>query len=350
MDTALAAYATDLRRRILSPTADAILPPADHPTTQDISPTLPPHHATAAIRGRTLTTLDPHDIFTFIAHLNRAENLHEATWDASTVTADEPGVDQFGIREREQRIERWRADYHHYVRQLAEHHADQLLYRALPVVIHHQAQQSFYYDQLLATIALADAHGLDTASLITAIATNDQHDLGASLLTTRDPTVELRTRADRWIHTHAADPASTHLNGPETLPTADVQDLLPAIAHMNIPAEVLYHDPTPAFHALKDLPYTGLFRPIPDYPDRNESLAEYATLLRDRIENEQHQLSNLINDTPPRGTEQAASEHIPQSASRRSPPPADPRAQAKARRRSQLNRQPGTSHRTRRSP
>lgn len=343
MDTPLAAYATELRHRLLSPTADAILQPADAPTDQDMSTALPPQYATATIRGETLTTLNPHDSIPFIACLNRTENLHAATVDATAVTADDdPDLDAYGTHEREQRIERWRDDYHHFIRQLADHHADHLLYRALPVLIHHQAQQSFHYDQLLATIALADAHGLDTASLITAIATNDQQDLGASLLTEPDPAAALRARADAWIHTHAADPSAIHLNCQETLPTADSNDLVQTVEHTGTRTDVLRLNPTAGFHALNDFPYTNRFRPIPNYPGRDETIAQYAADLRDRIEHQQRELANFVGGSPTRHTKHTAPENISRPTDRRTPPIAEPGTRTKFH---QRNRSQGTSRR-----
>ena len=346
-DTQLAAYATELRHRILPPTADAVLQP-DSTAAQNISATLSPRSAIATIRSETLTTLDPQASITFIAHLNRAEILHETTSDAPPITADDLDLAQFGIHERKQRIERWRADYHHYIRQLAEHHADHLLYRALPVVIHHQAQRSFHYDQLLATIALAHAHGLDIVTLVTDVATNNHHDLGASLLLAHDPAAELRARADAWIYTHATDLCGAHLNRQETLPTAEANDLAHAIAQLNVPTEVLHPNLILEFRALKHLPYSGRFRPIPNYPGRDEALARYAADLRDRIEHEQKKLADLTRENRADPMRRTAPEPISQPTDLHDPPVTRSRTATRSLRRSEFKRPRPTSRRTRR--
>ncbi len=148
-----------------------------------------------------------------------------------------------------------RADYHHYVKELADAHTERALYIALPAVLYRIARSSRHWTPLLDTIALADAHGLDTNTLIAAISTDNYNDLGASLLIAPDPARELQTRADAWIHQHHPD--------------AD------------------FTDDAMSFHALTDLPYTEQLRPIPNHPHQDERLTDFAHELRRRIEQAQ---------------------------------------------------------------
>ncbi|MBF6110456.1 relaxase domain-containing protein [Nocardia terpenica] len=251
-NAALTAFAEQLRQRLLTPNVDVLLPPND-----------------TVAAPQTPTRIPDFD----------------------------PGsaVDQFGPAERRARIDRLIADYHHYIRELAHDYIDDLLYRALPVVVHRQAQQSRHYDQLLDTIALADAHRLDIQSLIAAIATNDHRDLATSLLLARDPSVELRTRADFWIHDHShgtAPPAVIHFNQLETLTDTHKPDpLRKATAEINSASHTLQHPPRPHFRALDHLPYTCRLRPIPQHTEHTDHRAEFATALRHRINDEQDQLA-----------------------------------------------------------
>ncbi|MFJ9365734.1 hypothetical protein ACIRRA_15140 [Nocardia sp. NPDC101769] len=99
--------------------------------------------------------------------------------------------------------------------------------------------------------------------MISAITTDNYNDLGASLLMVRDPARELRDRADTWILQHFP-----------TNETASEQ----------------------SFRALTNLPYTSEFRPIPDYPGRDEQLADFADELRQRAE----KLRRRVEQTRPR--------------------------------------------------
>ena len=86
--------------------------------------------------------------------------------------------------------------------------AGYLLDRALPAAQHTEIAASGHYQDVLATIATADAHGLDARALVTAITDprSPDPDLVVDPLTgARDPAAVLRSRADTWISTHHHD-------------------------------------------------------------------------------------------------------------------------------------------------
>ncbi|MFG1795807.1 MobF family relaxase [Nocardia sp. NPDC049149] len=178
---------------------------------------------------------------------------------------------------------RTRAAYDHAYQLLADARGAYLLDRALPVVLSHTTAQSPTYQQLLDTIALADAHGLDTCELVASIATSNFHDLGESLATARDLAALLRSRADTWIRNqrHVTPPAVA------TAPVATLTDLpsQPAsalVADMNINAVVGL--PHHRFRALHDDPCTDIARPLPArHPGMDIELASHAAQLRQRI-------------------------------------------------------------------
>lgn len=242
MDRQLRDYTRELRRRLLTPTADTLLHDSEDATTTALLP-------------------------------------------AADFEPSEPP-----LALRRQRIERLCSDYHHYVAELANRRTEQLLDRALPVVLYRLAGGSRHWNALLDTVALADAHGLDTMALVGAIATDNHNDLGASLLEIHDPAAELRRRADVWIWEHVPIPPELlpKLNQLETL--TESTDVHRSMFLNGLPgrdAEILAHAPRPRrFHALTDMPYGGTFRPIPNHSDRDNALADYAAELRNRIEHE----------------------------------------------------------------
>ncbi|MFJ4649677.1 MobF family relaxase [Nocardia sp. NPDC088792] len=310
-DTELATYAHELRRRILSNTPPAAADPATStllpdtppgadtpdepaPTTENLVP------AIAMAPKETLCATDTYDAARLIADLNTHETL---THTDTVVHHTEPSHREPAVSS--ERLDRMRADYHHYVKELADTHTDQRLYRALPAVLYQLATNSRHWPGLLDTIALADAHQLDTNTLIAAITTDNYNDLGASLLLVHDPAQELRDRADTWIQHQL----------PQTAPT----------------------DGT-TFRALTHSPYTGQFRPIPDYPCHDQRLADFASELRTRIEN--HQPTHPTS-TPSAPVSLTAPDPAPRSSAPR-------KAAASTTRRRIKPEAPGAPHRPRR--
>ncbi|WP_405132934.1 MobF family relaxase [Nocardia sp. NBC_01388] len=277
MDAALLNYAHELRRRLLGPNADTALP--DTENRQNVPPASPDNLPNAdeiqrpdlpssvVWHAETLTATTSYDPLAFIARLNAVETLTTEPGPLPEASADRwpPSVSA-------ERLARMHSDYHDYVKELADAHTDRTLYRAMPAVLYRLAVNSRHWNALLDTIALADAHQLDTTTLIAAITTDNYNDLGASLLLAGDPARELRDRADLWIHHHLPHSEPTH---------------------------------TAVFRALTDSPYPGQFRPIPDYPGRDEQLADFASELRTRIDNAQsphHTPATASATTPPAPT------------------------------------------------
>ncbi len=178
---------------------------------------------------------------------------------------------------------RIRLAFGHAYELLAHERAEHLLDRALPTVFLHDARKSTKYVDLLDTLALADAHGLDTGELVACIATNDYQDLGESLTNARDTAAVLRARADRWIHNRLPAQPNPLTTAPiETLPTASQDSLIRLIAQLNT-ASTLTTAPQ-SFRALRDAPSPGRCPPIPTpFPGIDTDLAEYASELRRRI-------------------------------------------------------------------
>ncbi|MQY24419.1 MobF family relaxase [Nocardia macrotermitis] len=142
---------------------------------------------------------DPHTPITMFAKaLARQDDNLSAT---DTMRAEQTAADR-----------RIRTTYTEVYQQLADARGTYLLDHALPGIFFHEATHSEHFQTLLDTIALADAHGLDTHELTTAIATDNHQDHGESLTNTDDTAAVLHTRADRWIHD----------NLPPTPPTATV--------------------------------------------------------------------------------------------------------------------------------
>ncbi|WP_405167828.1 relaxase domain-containing protein [Nocardia sp. NBC_01499] len=254
MDLELAHHAEQLRHRLITPTADQLAPPRSDVSSPGVAQADTSSEFSGPLAQSTTTPTGntPHDPEI------TAVSSHSDTVDAVTEPHSGDLADYHHIN-RADRINRMVRDYHHYVKELADARTDQLLYRALPAVLYKQTQKSRHYDELFDTIALAQAHHLDTTTLVAVIATNNYRDLGASLLLVPDPAHELRHRTDTWINTH-------------TTPHDDIH-------------------PDHGFRALTDYPYNSQFRPIPNYPDRDNQLADYAHELRQRI---QHELN-----TPP---------------------------------------------------
>ncbi|GEM43827.1 hypothetical protein NN4_83460 [Nocardia ninae NBRC 108245] len=246
MDVELASHAEQLRLHLIAPTADQLLSTRSNISNPDIESDTMTAFGDALVQSATVPISDASpDIDTASVSSNSSPS--------DAVTEPHTGdLADYNHINRAERVDRMLRDYHHYVKELADARTDQLLYRSLPVVIYKQAQKSLYYDKLLDTIALAHAHCLDTTALVAAIATNNHHDLGASLLLVAGPAHELRNRADIWINDHA--PARNDIHSDRD------------------------------FRALTDYPYPHRFRPIPDYPGRDDQLADYAHELRQRIE------------------------------------------------------------------
>ncbi|MBF6328445.1 MobF family relaxase [Nocardia transvalensis] len=197
---------------------------------------------------------------------------------------------------------RTRTTYTEIYKQLADARATYLLDHALPVVFFHEVSRSETFQELLDTIARADAHGLDSEELVAVIATNNYQDLGESLANARDTAAVLRARADRWIRDQLpVTPPATIL-----APSATMPDLLGSNA-----TEVI----------ADDLPYTDQFRPNPQYPGRDNRLADYAAELRQRID---HDRSKLNSGTAPAYPKQHGTPDAPPQRPRRktSPPSA----------------------------
>jgi len=113
---------------------------------------------------------------------------------------------------------RLRAMHADLVTTLATDRAGYLLDRAMPAAQHTEITASGHYRDLVATLVAAQAHGLKTTALVTAITdprTTDPRttdpgtadpDLVVDPLTgARDPAAVLRSRADRWIADHTPD-------------------------------------------------------------------------------------------------------------------------------------------------
>ncbi|PXX53434.1 conjugative relaxase-like TrwC/TraI family protein [Nocardia tenerifensis] len=250
MDSELANYATEIRRRLTTPTAEELLPP-ENPDS--------------------------------IGILDLDDNADaEETHSAEDATAYPDAI-------RRDRIDRMTDDYNRYIKELADQRSEQLLYRALPVVIYHHIRKLWRYQTLLDTIALADAHHLDTTVLVATIATNNYTDDGESLLQLRDPAGELRDRADNWI--------SHNIQG-------------------------MHHETPHQFRALTDYPYEGPLRPIPNYPGRDNSLVDFAAELHRRIEAEKvHLADHAVRFTAQSHGTAGTTPEPSQPGARRSPKP-----------------------------
>ncbi|WP_191094409.1 MobF family relaxase [Nocardia colli] len=178
---------------------------------------------------------------------------------------------------------RIRTAYHHAYQLLADARGTYLLDHALPVALSRDAARSPKYQQLLDTIADAEAHGLDTCELVAAIATNNYQDLGESLASARDTAAVLRSRAEVWIYNHrpVTPPAITtaRIDTLVGLPSQTAASLLTAVNTNCVLA--LPHN---AFHAVHDDPRSSGPHPVPTpHLGMDIQLANYAEQLRRHI-------------------------------------------------------------------
>lgn len=176
-------------------------------------------------------------------------------------------------------------DYEYYVRELSHERGRWLLDRAFPVAVVHQIQRGRGYPALLDTLALADAHGLDTDALMGTLV--DATDHGRTLISARDAAAVLRARADEWIAEAAitvTDPTST--TGLTTLAYDQGQDQAAELTALtltrNTSADVLALQDRPSrWRALDELPGPRGLRPIPpEHPGMDQAMADYADELR----------------------------------------------------------------------
>ncbi|MFI1919306.1 MobF family relaxase [Nocardia sp. NPDC020380] len=322
-DIDLADYAHELHRRLIGPNAETVLPtppspcPAPAQSNEDNNPgpiptseIFPP--ATCVANAETLCSIDIYDPHALIAQANAAETLAAPPYCDSNTAAPSNWPPS-----SPERLERMRADYHHYVRELANQHTDRCLYIALPAVLYRSAGNSRHWPALQETIALADAHGLDTNTLIAAISTDNYSDLGASLLLVPDPARELRDRADNWIRQHLSDLGVT-----DTDITSEAKP----------------------FRTLTDLPYTDELRPIPDYPYCDQQLVEFAREMRRRVE----QARQKLPTSAARKLSPAAIDHPITSPPAGTPPTTSTRSRPKPTRARRKPNPPSTTRRRRR--
>ncbi|WP_159848507.1 MobF family relaxase [Nocardia sp. CY41] len=180
-----------------------------------------------------------------------------------------------------------RRDYESYVAELVRDHARYLLDRALPAALLRTVEHGRSFRDLLDTIALADAHRLNTAALVADITSNGGRDYGESLLTARDAAALLRARADDWIHRNLVN-VSVDNPTVATLAVTDDTDtaaITQSIIASNTGTDVFAVSAQPGkFRALDDLPLPRGLRPIPaEYPGMDVSVADYADELRRRL-------------------------------------------------------------------
>lgn len=194
------------------------------------------------------------------------------------------------MREEQARISdpvRLRAIYDEITENLAEQRGRHLLESALPVVIWHEVEASEHLETLLRTLAIADQHRLHTGVLINDIATNFGRDFdGETLLTARDVTALLRSRADRWIADHLTDVPSTTTAHVETLAVdtfSDAEALTAAAAGLNIEAEASTTRRGGRFYAVRDAEPEGLPLVPSRFPGMDTAVADYAEELRVRL-------------------------------------------------------------------
>ncbi|MEV6558307.1 MobF family relaxase [Nocardia sp. NPDC051756] len=178
---------------------------------------------------------------------------------------------------------RTRIAYNHAYQLLADARGAYLLNRALPVVLYRDAARSPKYQQLLDTITLADAHGLDSCELVAAIATNNYRDLGQSLASARDTAAVLRSRADIWIDNHRQfTPPAMATADLDTLTDLSPQTTAASATRTNTdPDTVVQQHNSRAFH---DTRHADKAPPVPTHhPGMDLELADFAKQLRLRI-------------------------------------------------------------------
>ncbi|MEV0246878.1 MobF family relaxase [Nocardia sp. NPDC050712] len=300
-DLELDAYARELRHRILGPTAEAILPHPEAPVALDT----PPVAAAVSATGS----------------------------DEPDTVAAEPELPSRA------RLERMRGDYRCYLRELLDGYTEHHLYRALPAALYRLASNSRHWRSLLEVIEHAHAENLDTATLLTAIATNNYTDDGESLAEVRDPALELRTRAKTWINDYAqAAYRTAHmLPHPDFAAPDEVSQRL--VGQLNrTTASLAKPDPSLLHHR------------VPDYPGRDSSLIDFVAELHRRIETAERQLN--ISDSAQRrqSTKPSEEQSPPKPDSSQEPVRQESRTQAaqsqrRHRRRPTPPRQPRRPHR-----
>lgn len=170
---------------------------------------------------------------------------------------------------------------------LAAERAHYMLEAALPAALWREVSASAHLQTLIDTIAVADHHRLDTAALVSSIATHDYEDLGESLAEARDITAVLRARADLWIRDHLDHPASAATAEVETFaetPFTDHDALLANILATNTGAEVLATtERGTRFYAVRDAAFRGVPPVPPRHAGTDAELAEFAQQLRTRL-------------------------------------------------------------------
>ncbi|MBF6302864.1 hypothetical protein IU459_35885 [Nocardia amamiensis] len=174
-------------------------------------------------------------------------------------------------------------DYEHYVRELAHERGCWLLDRAFPTALVHQVERSRQYPSLLDTIALADAHGLDTDAMMAALIDGTDH--GRALITARDAADVLRSRADEWIADHAItsiEPTTAVLVALGYDNEDQAAELTALAVARNTGTDVLAAQPRPdRWRALDELaPPRGLRSIPPEHPGMDRAMADYADELR----------------------------------------------------------------------
>ncbi|SUD49623.1 Uncharacterised protein [Nocardia otitidiscaviarum] len=174
---------------------------------------------------------------------------------------------------------RLRQIYHEITATLADTRGRDLLERALPVAIYHEISNSEGFPALLATIAVADQHGLNTVAMINHISTAGWRDEGQSLLSARDTTAVLRARADTWIaeQLHSdGTPASTRVDTLGLNEFTDTAAIIGAVAETNRATHLGTTQRRGRFYAVRDAEYDGI-PPVPSrHPGMNGALADLA--------------------------------------------------------------------------
>ncbi|SUD49522.1 Dtr system oriT relaxase [Nocardia otitidiscaviarum] len=181
---------------------------------------------------------------------------------------------------------RLRQIYHEITATLADTRGRDLLERALPVAIYHEISNSEGFPALLATIAVADQHGLNTVAMINHISTAGWRDEGQSLLSARDTTAVLRARADTWIaeQLHSdGTPASTRVDTLGLNEFTDTAAIIGAVAETNRATHLGTTQRRGRFYAVRDAEYDGI-PPVPSrHPGMNGALADLAEEIRARL-------------------------------------------------------------------
>ena len=184
--------------------------------------------------------------------------------------------------------DRLRGMYDEICAMLADTRGRHLLDRALPVAIYHDIANSDHFASVLNTIAVADAHRLDTGAMIAHIVTAGGTDDGESLITARDAAAALRARADTWIAQHlpATSSTTTAATTLETLaltPYTDLEALIDSAVALNTEPVLSTTQRKGRFYAVRDAEPTGIPPVPPRHPNMNIDLADFAEELRARL-------------------------------------------------------------------